>query len=173
MNKCLELLTVEVCGLYRAFEDYAFNSYVKGDNRIIIVLKFAKNNTISYLLYDRNTKELLDECHLNFDGENTLYEALSLRLFAFAFGNVVVHRLDDNMYYNLKHKPYALAVASDEEVRDKIDEIVQLQEKYDINFEHEVIKNISSKVKTKKLKLSFIGQIQDRIILTNEVYKRW
>lgn len=173
MNKYLELLTNKMYELYDAYEDHAFNSYVNNQNKYRLVVKFTEYNKIGYLLFEKNKVELVDEVYIDFEGDRDLYEAIALRIFVKALGNVIVHKLGCDMYFNPKHKPYILVIVEDERIINLLDQMIENQENENLNLEHKIVKNTSNIVKRYKCDWSFLSQIEDRVALTKELFRRW
>ena len=176
MDIYLRELTNKLYELYRAYEDHAFHSYMNGKNNRRLVVNFKPDNTIHFALFEKNQSqefELVDEVYIGFDDERELYEATALNIFIKALGNVMIHHLGDNMYYNSKHKPYVLVIAEDRKVMNIIDKLIENQEKEAINLNNEIVKEINYLVKTKKYDSQFLYQIEDRMALTKELFRRW
>ena len=173
MNKYQNLLANEICKLYRAYEDHAFNAYINGKNNHRLVVNFKTDNTIYFALFEKNQKkefELVDEVYIGFDDERDLYEVIALNVFIKALGNVMIYKLGDNSYYNPKHKPYIYIISEDQKINDYINKIIKNQvEKLDTK----IIDDISKKVKRKKIEWSFLSMIEDRTELTKEMFRKW
>ncbi len=175
MNKCLNELTNKLYELYRVYEDYAFNSYVKNENKYTIVIHFREKNIIHYALFEKKNLdeyEIFDEVNIDFERERKQYEAVSLQLFAKAIGNVMIYTYGNSMYYNEKHKPYTLIIADDKEISHQIDRIIMNQEIEHI-IDHPIIESVCRLVKIKKMDWPFLSQIEDRTMLTNELLKNY
>ena len=176
MNKYLEILTKKIFELYDVYDSYAFASYIKGENKYKLIIKYEEKNTLHFLMLEKNINneyELADEVHINFEDERNLYEAISLRLFSKVLGNVMIHKANDNTYYNTKHKGYILLIAEDKEIKELIDKIIINQESECINLEHKMITDASKKTKTKKIDWEFLSSLEDRTELTKEIFRRW
>lgn len=175
MDKYLSLLTEKLCDLYYAYENHAFHSFMKGYVNRRIVVTFMANNTIHFALFEKNIEhefELVDEVYIGFDEERDLYEAVSLNIFAKALGNVLIHKLSDEMYYNTKHKPYVLVNVEDKKLNRLINKIITNQTE-PISIDNKTINEVNKRVKSKKVCWSFLSQIEDRTALTNELFRRW
>lgn len=174
MNSYLNLLTEKIFDLYTAYEDYAFSSYVKDENKYKLVVTFTDNNSIHFAMFEKNSKhefELLDEIYISFEEERELYEAISLRLFVKALGNVMIHKLDNNMYFNAIHKSYVLVIAKDKEVNDMFDNIIVNQENEIISLDNEIIEKKAALVRSKKCNNLFLCAIEIRAKMTREILR--
>lgn len=137
----IDKLTDKIKEIYYIYENYAWND----EDRRIIGAIFHKNGKISLYVYDG--MELIDEVNIAFGEEELdLFRALSLRMFSFMIGNVMVYRFQDNkekdcyIYYNEKRKPYLYIVAKDENIRQDIDLMVDNQMNEWINMDNAIIK---------------------------------
>ena len=175
MDKYLKLLTDKISALYRAYENHAFNSFMKGYINRRLIVSFNDNNTIHFALFEKNNQqefELVDEVYIGFDKKRSLYEAVALNIFAKALGNVLIHKLNDNMYYNAKHKPYVLVIAEDIRINHLIREIITNQNE-PVTMDNKIINEVNKHVKSRRVCWSFLSQIEDRTALTNEIFRKW
>jgi len=173
MNKYLNLLTNKIYELYRAYENHAFNSYIQGKSNRQIIVNFKSNNTIHFALFEKNQShefELIDEVYIGFDDERKLYEAVSLNIFIKILGNVTIHKLDNNSYFNAMHKPYIYVMVEDRIINNNINKLIANQEE---KLNTEIIDDISKHIKSKKVCWSFLSQIEDRTELTKEMFRKW
>ena len=149
MNKYLTLLTDKISNLYRAYEDNAFNSYMQGNNSRRLVVNFKTNNTIHFALFENHQSQefgLVDEVYIGFDDERALYEAVALKIFIKALGNVIIYKLDNNGYYSPKHKPYVFVTVEDQKINNYVNQMIANQE---IRLNTEIIDIINKRVKKK------------------------
>ena len=169
MNKFIDELSNKMYELYKVYESYAWNGTNK---RIVIVLE--KRNIISIYLYDlENNDELLDDVHISFDSKETnLYYAIALRLFVKTLGNVIIYKLDNDMYYNATHKSYLLYIVKNEKLKEMIDDIVAIQENEIICYDTDAVKNVTETVKNKIYSRKILSEIDNHIRFTNEMLRR-
>lgn len=168
MNKYVDLLTDKLYELYKTYESYAWK-----DNNRRIVVKF-NDKKLSFYLYELSFHdEVVDDFHVSFDKvEYDLYKIICLRLFVMIIGNVKIHRLGNDMYYNSVHKPYLLVINKDMELNILIDEMIVRQDKEILNFDMDIIKDVSKNVKKKRYSNHFLDNIDMHTILLREIFRR-
>ena len=170
MNKFIDELSNKMYELYKVYESYAWNETNK---KIVIVLE--KSNIISIYLYDlKNNNELLDDFHISFDNKETnLYYAIALRLFVKTLGNVIIHKLNDDMYYNATHKSHLLYVVKNDKLKDIIDELAVRQEEEVICYDTDIVKKAAESAKNKVYSRKILSEIENRTRFTNEMLRGW
>ena len=170
MNRFIDELSNKMYELYKVYESYAWN---KSNKKVIIVLE--KNNIISIYLYNTvNNQELLDDVHISFDNkEINLYYVVALRLFVKTLGNVMIHTLGNDMYYNATHKRYLLYIVKNEKLKKIIDELVSRQENEIICYDTDIVKNITETIKNKIYSRKILSEIDNRTRFTNEMLREW
>ena len=166
MNDIMKI-TDKIYELYKIYETYAWHN-----NHCKLVVHYRNNNTISIYLYQND--ELLDDVHINFtEKEKPIYEVLSLNLFILTIGNVEIHKLGNDMYYNAHHKPYLLIISSDKEITKTLDTLVSRQNDEVLSLDMDIIKDKSKKIKKKTFNKKFIEAIDNRTQLTETLFRRW
>ena len=169
MNNYINELTDKLYELYKTYESYAWKY---NDRRIVIA--FQKDRRLSFYLYELyGQKELVDDLHLSFDKlEYDLYKIICLRLFVMIIGNVKIHKLGNEMYYNPIHKPYLLVINKDMELKKMIDEMIVRQDNEILNFDIDIVKDVSKNVKKKKYSKQFLDNIDAHTKLLREILRR-
>ena len=88
-------------------------------------------------------------------------------------GNVMIHKLDKDIYYNTKHKPYLIIVSKDKEMIKLIDETIVNQENEFINLDHKKVIEVSNNVKKRHLSRQLYKELDMRIALTEALFRGW
>ena len=165
MKNYLDDVTDKIYELYKTYEVYAWKN-----EKVKIVISLGENYTLSFYVFQND--EMIDHLQLSFEEEN-LFKALSLRLFIKTLGNVKIHKLDYNMYFNPVHRKYLLFIVNNSELIKTIDEICASQEEFALNLDMETIKRADKKVKKRKYSKKFLNAIDKRIDVTNEMFRGW
>ena len=167
MNKFVNELTERINEFYKIYETYAW----KQSNRKVVV-SFGEKKNLSFYLFEND--EPIDELQLSFDEkEENLYRAICLRTFIMIIGNVKIHKLSDDMYYNPHHKPYLLIISRDKKLCNDLDRLIEIQTNEILNFDTDIVKNSVSKVKYKKYSKKFLSELDTRIDLSREMFRKW
>lgn len=175
MNSFLNLLTEKLFNLYDVYEDHAFNSYVKDENKYKLVVTFMEKNMIHFAMFEKDEKfeyQLVDEIYIGFEQERDLYEAISLKLFIKALGNVMIHKIDRDIYFNAKHKRYVVIIAKDNELRDLFNQIIINQENKIIDLNSKIVKEKDALVKSKIFDRGFLNYLDNRVQITKDMLRR-
>ncbi len=172
MNVIVRTVIDRINKLYKTYEDYAFNSF---DKKIAIIFD---NNKINLKVYDKS--ELMDDFQLSFsDKEDDLYALLAINLFIEAFRDVEIHKYHGELYSNSIHepylsirKPYLLVISKDESLNLILDKLVILSRE-EILQNNEKVKELNNKFKTKIYSKKILRSLNERIAISNVMFKRW
>ena len=156
INK-IDILNNKLNNLYKTYEE---KCWLDSNNKITLLLE---DNCIAF--YYGNNKKNIDEFCISFKKkERKIYKYLSLNLFDDILGDVYIYK-DDNIFYNLKHKPYLSVIVNDEDLLATINDIVFKQEE---EFIQEKLDSIYKRKPFKIYRSSFLNSVDERIEITKK-----
>ena len=150
--------------IYSIYERYM----LRNDNSKLSII--MGDNTISlYLFNDTNS---VDEIILNFDfRENKVYQYICINYMISLFGNMVIYN-SGNVIYNNNCLPYLELVVLDNELLNKMKNIIARQGNEIVKINVDTMKDMNKEIPIKFYSQKVLTHFDDRISISKKLLSR-